>query len=1188
MHFQTGRIRKHTIFIAFAWTALLACSFAWFYYEGRDDILEFAKNKARSAYDKDILYRRWAASLGGMYVHIGEHSPPNPYLSHIPERDISTPSGKFLTLVNPAYMTRQVYEMEGRDKLLLRGHLTSLKPLRPENASDPWEAKALRAFEKGVKEESEVQIMEGHEYLRLMRPFITEKECLKCHAIQGYKVGDIRGGVSVSVPLGQFSKSRSMQMLGGGVAHGFIWLFGLGMIGISSRKLTQSASALHGQAILLEDEVAERRMAQESLQEQAAMLEDEIAERQATQEDLAYNRQQLEELNQTLEVRIGTAIAELHKSEDQHRLLLDSAAEAIYGIDMNDFCTFCNPVCLKMLGYESPDELIGKEMHQLTHHSHPDGTPYPVEECQIGSFRTGVGVRLENEVLWRADGSSFPAELWSHPQIRDGAIIGAVVTFVDITERKLVAEELQQAKDAADAANQYKSEFLANMSHEIRTPLNAIIGFSNLALRTDLPPRQHGYVSKINNAGVSLLGVINDVLDFSKIEAGKLEMEHIVFKLDDALANVISINQQKTFEKGIEFILNMSPVLPGQLIGDSLRLGQVLNNLVGNAIKFTATGEVELSITPQERTTDTIQLQFSVRDTGIGLTAEAQTKLFQPFTQADGSTTRKFGGTGLGLSISRRLVEMMGGDIRVESEAGKGSTFSFTACFGRAAEEEKYHMPAALNGLRILLADDSKTSRMLTEHHLENLPVSVDVVDNGADALAAVKRQDAIAPYGLIITDWRMPEMDGIDVIRVIKKDTTLRSPPATIMITAYGGEEEETEALNAGTDAFLRKPVTASVLFDTMTRIFSTDKMPSYTKEAMRNESSHVFAGSRILLVEDNEINQQLAIELLEGAGIEVDVANDGREAVEMATKSGYLYDVVLMDIQMPEMDGYEATRLIRADRRFADLPIIAMTAHAMQEERRKTHDAGMNAHITKPINPDEMFGIIWRYLQQAKPGVVRRRTSEGTAIPAIRGVDVSEALKRMNGNGDLYLRLLRKFMENQAGTAKDIEAALTDGNRVLAERLAHTTKGVAGNLGMTEMINVAEELVSSIRNNAPPEMTRELLQRFGEIMGQLVTSLRVALGDSNPEGTHETAITLNIDKIRPVLVRLQSYIEDNDGRVEGYLNEYRKELAGVSGRDFEKLELYLSKFNYNAALVTLGMLAGKLGIVLTSDERG
>ena len=735
---------------------------------------------------------------------------------------------------------------------------------------------------------------------------------------------------------------------------------------VAERQMAQET--LQEQTLQLEEEVAERQMAQETLQEQAAVLEEEIAERRSVQAELAARHRELEELNRTLKQRVDKTVAKLLKSEEQYRLLLDSASEAIYGVDTNGDCTFCNAACLRLLGYRSPEELIGRNMHRVMHHNRADGSHYPEEECPISrALQSGVELDIDGEVLWRADGSSFPAQFWSHPQHREGVLVGAVVSFVDITERKQVEKELHRAKEAADAANRSKSEFLANMSHEIRTPLNAILGFSTLALKTELTPRQHDYIDKIGNAGKSLMKTINDILDFSKVEAGMLVMESIPFNSDDVLFNVISMIQQKAVDKGIDIILNCSPELPPLLKGDPLRLGQVLTNLLGNAIKFTERGEVELIVSCGEQQAERSQVIFVVRDTGIGLTPEQCGRLFQAFSQADGSTTRQYGGTGLGLSICKRLVQIMGGEIRVESEPGRGSTFTFSAWFEREREEKAKpcSFPEALTGARVLVVDDSPTSRTILSNLLSRLPVQLDCVDSGKAAIEAVQRRDAEAPYRLIFMDWQMPEMDGIEATRRIKQDSSLRFMPAIIVVTSFGGETERAMARAAGADEFLNKPFTTKSIGAEMCRIFDChDPAPSVPTVQERPEARHNFAGVRILLVDDNDMNRQVTGELLSGLGARIETACDGLEAVEMVFSAKAPFDLVLMDVQMPKMDGYQATRRIRGEQRFAKLPIIALTAHAMVEERLKIIDAGMNDFITKPIDLRAMLITITGYL--------------------------------------------------------------------------------------------------------------------------------------------------------------------------------------------------------------------------------
>jgi PAS domain S-box-containing protein len=821
---------------------------------------------------------------------------------------------------------------------------------------------------------------------------------------------------------------------------------------IAERQMAQET--LQEQTALLEEEGAERQAAQETLQEQAALLEEEIAERQSVEAELAARQRELEELNRTLVERVEGSVADLKKAKERYRLLLDSAPEAIYGIDTDGNCTFCNPACLRLLGYQTPEELIGRNMHQVMHHSRLDGSHYPVQQCPISrALVSGEELDIDDEVLWRADGSSFPAQFWSHPQRRDGVVVGAVVSFVDITERKQVEMELHRAKKAADEANRSKSQFLANMSHEIRTPLNAILGFSNLALKTELTPRQQDYLDKIDRAGKSLLKTINDILDFSKVEAGMLEMESTPFRTDDVLFNVITLIQQKAVDKGIEIILNCAPELPSLLRGDPLRLGQVLTNLLGNAVKFTEKGEVELIVSSGALEQERVQIFFRVRDTGIGLSPEQCGRLFQAFSQADGSTTRQYGGTGLGLSICKRLVEIMGGEIRVDSKPGEGSTFTFSAWFELEKESEPRacYFPESLDGAHVLVVDDSPTSRTILSKLLSQLPVRVDSVDSGRAALEAVRRRDADDPYRLIFMDWQMPGMDGIEATRRIKQNHTLRTMPAIVVVTSFGGETERAMARAAGADEFLHKPFTIKSLGEEICRIFDcAGSAPVKTATPPQQESRPDFTGTRILLVDDNEMNRQLTSELLAGFGATLETACDGCEAVEKVVGAHPPFDLVLMDVQMPRMDGYQATRTIRKEARFGALPIIALTAHAMAEEHRKVLDAGMNDFVSKPIDLRLMLKVVSAHLEKssaakqeatgpaptkgaeiarhaAAPALIGDRLSE-SRLTAAQTEPITEVLNRLQIYICGYDRQARHYLENYRHALKALPSADVD----------------------------------------------------------------------------------------------------------------------------------------------------------------
>jgi PAS domain S-box-containing protein len=1114
-----------------------------------------------------------------------------------------------------------------------------------------------------------------------------------------------------------------------------------------------------------------------------------LEERARMQQDLSL-AQEIQRQTQEKAELLRAQQETLREAEERTRLILDSAAEGIFGVDPEGRITFVNPAGCRMLGF-APEEMLGQPSHQLFHHHHADGREYPREECPMfAAYTRGEAHSIDDEILWRKDGTSLPVEYSATPIRKDGAVAGAVISFADITERiareralaaserkirriletaqdgfwlidnstatlevneamcrilgrppeqilghgifeftdeentrifkeniarrargetgsyevaltrpggtqvpchvsaapliddqgakigsfaiftditerkqaedalkhanmmsdsaldltragywlidysdpdyytsseraaaifgehpkpgyryhlmdewysriaaadPKVAEatgahyaaavagkvprydttycykrpidgkvawiraigiverddngkprfmygvsqdvtEIKQAEQAmlrarqiAEDATKAKSDFLANMSHEIRTPMNAVLGMTHLALKTQLTPKQKDYLDKIHFSATSLLGIINDILDFSKIEAGKLAMESIPFNLDTVLENLATLVTVKAQEKeGLEVLFSTAPNVPRALVGDPLRLGQVLINLANNSVKFTDHGEIVVSAELVGRDEKTAEVRFAIRDTGIGMTADQKARLFSSFSQADSSITRKYGGTGLGLTISKRLVEMMGGTIGVDSTPGVGSTFFFTAVFGLSAEQAAPHLPPPdLRGLKVLVVDDNPSSREILQGMLESFSFTVTQAASGQEGLDEIDRSIGDRPYELVVMDWKMPGMDGIEAARRIKKDARLKPAPAIILVTAYGREEIMMQAEAAGLNGFLIKPVSPSTMFDTIMQALSKD-MPEARPLERKDKGQELLkslAGARVLLVEDNDLNQQVATELLADAGIAVTVANNGREGVDAVLAAPY--DAVLMDVQMPVMDGYTATGVIRRDERFKDLPIIAMTANAMAGDMEKSAAAGMCDHVTKPIDPDKLFATLARWIKLGREPVregVAKETPTAPAAPqtpataasavaagagatsttpgappfpaSLDGFDLKEGLQRLRGNQVLYRKLLASFATRYATAAGDIRQALDAGDFTAANGLVHDVKGLAGNLSALQLQAAAaelERLVKYVGEKGPPDPA-ELKVAFASLETRLDQALQAA----------------------------------------------------------------------------------------------
>jgi two-component system sensor histidine kinase/response regulator len=870
--------------------------------------------------------------------------------------------------------------------------------------------------------------------------------------------------------------------------------------------------------------------------------------------------------------------------EERSRLILASVDEGICGMDTEGTMAFVNTAGARLLGYR-PEELEGHGMHARVHYAKADGTPFPSEECsmyktaQDGQYRV-----VSDEVMWRKDGTSFPAEYSTMPILKDGAAVGTVVAFRDITARLQAEAELRAAKETAETATKAKSDFLANMSHEIRTPMNAIIGMTHLALKTELTPKQTDYLTKVRSAAQSLLGIINDILDFSKIEAGKLDIEKTTFELEKVLENVSSIVGQKAQDKNLELLIAAPHDIQQHLVGDPLRLGQILINLVNNAIKFTDHGEVLVTVLMEEQTEDRVKLKFSVRDSGIGMTPEQSARLFQAFTQADTSTTRKYGGTGLGLSICKRLVEMMEGTIWAESQPGVGSTFHVTAWFGIGTGEKRKRFIPDLAGIRALVVDDNSQAREILCDALRAFALRAESVATGEDAIREIVSADSQDPYRLVLMDWYMPAMDGLEASRIIKRHDRLQHIPKIVMVTAFGREDIRTRSEQVGVEGYLLKPVNASLLYDTLVDLFGVGEPANRPSRAAEKPHEYNASGIRVLLVEDNEMNQQVASELLESAGAIVKVANDGSEAVRMLTDGdqALAFDVVLMDIQMPVMDGLTATKLLRTHENLAKLPIIAMTAHALVEERERCIEAGMNDHVSKPIDPDALFATLLRWTSptsKATPNLHRGEAKPpgGAEIPEIEGINVADGLQRVAGNARLYRDLLMQFGEKQADAAAQIAAALQGGDQKIAERIAHTVKGVAGNLGIAEVHTSAKELEKAIRDSHP--LTSQILSRFAVAIQTAVNQIHVALGDSDrTERDARVAAEGPFDAQRATraIKHLETLLKASDGNAHEAFADLKDAVAGTAtSEDLKALMNAMNEFDFDAALARLDEIA-------------
>lgn len=705
--------------------------------------------------------------------------------------------------------------------------------------------------------------------------------------------------------------------------------------------------------------------------------------------------------------------------------------------------------------------------------------------------------------------------------------------------------------------------------------MNAIIGLSHLCLRTELTPKQRDYVDKVHKAGSSLLGIINDILDFSKIEAGKLSIEETDFWMEDVLGQVATLVAQKAEEKDLELLIRVSPDTPQGLIGDPLRIGQILTNLISNAIKFTAKGQIKVDIQVLSRTDEGLELQIKVTDTGIGMSAEQMNRLFKAFSQADGTTTRKFGGTGLGLTISKRLVELMGGDISVNSAEGEGSEFTATV-WVQASTRQRELRKVALNGMRALVVDDNADARTILSENLSTFGVPVTTADSAEAGLQLLDKDQNATPYQIAFIDWRMPGMDGIEMSRLIHDATNMPSKPKVVIVSSFSLDAFHDEGKKLGVDAFLPKPINASQLWDTIANVMGKDVQSGFAAGKDPETKVWDLNGLRVLLVEDNEINQQIALELLESCNVSVTVVDDGLAAVQAleACTDPLPFDLVLMDLQMPRMDGHAATVHLRKQARFDALPIIAMTAHAMIEEQQRCQEEGMNDHITKPIDPDTLFATLAKW--RAQPMHKRRESDKSaaaapikTALPplSIEGIDTAAGLQRVNGNSHLYARVLRQFCDKQVHFVDEVNECLQTADYETAERKAHTVKGLLATIGATALADTLAGLEKDLRGRLETDQITTKLPGLNEALSSLILSIRSALAQVAP-APDPAQISVRPQDTRATMKALTAMLQDSDPEAIDYVQSNAFHLQSALGTNYAKVKQAIEDCEFEMAM--------------------
>lgn len=1000
---------------------------------------------------------------------------------------------------------------------------------------------------------------------------------------------------------------------------------------------------------------------------------------------------------------LADLMGRISNNEERFRQILESSGEGLFGLDIEGKITFINPAACKNLGYLA-DELLGVNAHDKFHYKYLDGKEYDDENCFMHSAYTqGITTLVDDEVLWKKDGTPLPIEYMATPIRENDILAGAVISFRDITQRKLIEEEINKsqqmlqriletspigfaivtkgivkmhnpaiekmvglaigksmkdeyvnpddrqkilkelqekgilrnfdvqmynsfreardlmitymlvdyhgeesifywcvditerkkvevelklAKEIAEELSSAKADFLANMSHEIRTPMNAIIGMTHLVLKTELTERQKDYIKKVQNASQHLLGIINDILDFSKIEAGKILVEKVDFQLESVLENLANLVVEKAAVKGLEVVFDIDKMVPNDLIGDPLRIGQILINYANNAVKFTEKGEIKVTVKLLEHKDNKMLLYFAVSDTGIGLTEEQMAKLFQGFQQADASTTRKYGGTGLGLAISKNLAQLMEGNVGVESEPGEGSTFWFTASLAIGQQRSNLRiLESDIKGRKVMVVDDNPSAREVLACNLEYMGFEVDQFESGAEALRAAIEASANIKYEIAFLDWQMPGMDGLETGKRILK-AKLPITPKIVMVTAYAREEIFKQAQELGFEQVLVKPVQPSLLFELVARILDINEAESSRGfgeniSTSEHEALMNIKGSRILVVEDNDMNQEVAESILTDAGFVVDIAENGQVAIGMIREKDY--DLVLMDMQMPVMDGVTATKEIRKLEEYKDIPILAMTANAMSGDREVCVQAGMNDYITKPIDLSELWRALKKWLKP-KTKLKNVKTDDARMDDAelfeklknINEIDVQTALKRLLGKKDIYISMLKKFTEGQKDSHILILGALKKGELEEVERLIHTLKGLLGNIGASGLQEQAANIEACVYNNGCIEEIKILVDQFILEYEKFYNKLITIIPDKDSCGK----FLGDNDKRAALMKQWINLIKEDDPYAERIFFENAETFEYALGDSFVKVSKSIKNFDFEEVLEMIRNSEGKMNL--------